>query len=1500
MPITFRKKASYFFMIFTFLFVNKIAFSQIVINEFSASNSTQIEDPDYSDYSDWIELYNTGNSSVSLKGYYITDNLSNPDKWQITNEISIAAGGFLLIWADSKDSALHTSFNLSADGEEIGLYNSKLVIQDSVVYLEQRTDVSYGRKTDGSSNWGYFDEATPEASNTTTAYTNLACNIPEFSVNGGFYTSSFNVELTNYLDGDIYYTLDGSEPELTSTKYTEPINISSTTIVRARIFKDDCVPGYVSTASYFINENSENAALPVVSIATNPDNFWDSEIGIYVQDYKPDWEVPINIELFENNGSDRAAFNELAGTKINGLYSWELPQKMLGIYFRKQYGSGSLSYSLVNQRNRSSYDDFSLRASGSDWSYTLFRDLLGQQATLLNMDIDIMGFKPSIVYVNGEYMGIHNIREKVNEDYIASSYSMDTDSFDMVENETYAENGDLTAYNEFLSLLDKDLSVEANYNAVAEVMDIENFTDYVITEMCVGNYSIEHNVMAWKPKYSGQWKWILMDLDRGFFSASKYLISFYSSEDALPLSDLLENDGYTQYFGKRLAAHLYTSFHPNRMKSLIAERKAAISAEMPSHITRWEGTSSDYGDAIPSYDYWEDAIEDIESFVEDRPAELLSDLEDYGFSETATLSLSTYPNEAGTLSIEGLTIPESNWSGPYLMDLETTLSAENKPGYSFLGWSIPTTATIISSGDSWYYNDSGNNLGTAWKETGYDYSSWNQGNAQLGYGDGDESTNVSYGSSSTNKYITTYFIKPFTLTAQQRNSNQLTINLLKDDGAIVYLNGKEVIRANMNSGTVTYQTTASSNISNTAESTFTAYSIDSTYFLTGENTLAVEVHQYSTSSSDLSFDLELSCSSTNTDSYISTSTDYTLILTSDTALTAVYESTGQCVIPEEISSDLTLSIDCSPYLASGDFTVDSGATLTIDAGVEIWMPKDASIYVNGIINAKGTEENGISILLDPTIDATSWGIMSFKNTDSTSTLNYVTIQEASTGTDLAMETAAITAFNADLVLDHITMENNYGCPIMARYSDITLTNSTLHSDVTGDNINVKYGYGYIENCTFTGNNVADSDAIDYDEVENGVVRNCIISDFNGDNSDAFDIGEKASNILIDSVIVCNVTDKGVSLGQQSSGTVQNCVFINCSKGIGVKDSSSATIKKCVFYGNVDAVACYEKNLGYAGGNAAISNSILSNSSDAAFYIDSESTLKSNYCLTDVLEDSVSTTNTIGNPLFESPGFYNFSLLSASPAINAGWENNVSINIGTPTDASYFEPNVMFYQFFINPDGLDLPEYIALYNPSSYSIDLSNYAMTNGVSVTIPEDTYIDPGEILYLTSDATANAWWETTNQLVEWEDGKLSNTGETIQLENSYGQVVDFLTYNETTWPEDGFSGSNAFQLIRPELDNHFAESWETSSVSEIIDTEETVTDNPFSIYPNPTSGIIYIKALDYESYTAKAYSISGQLITSTTLDAVGIGQLDLSNQPGGIYIIRISNVALKVVLLE
>lgn len=115
-----------------------------------------------------------------------------------------------------------------------------------------------------------------------------------------------------------------------------------------------------------------------------------------------------------------------------------------------------------------------------------------------------------------------------------------------------------------------------------------------------------------------------------------------------------------------------------------------------------------------------------------------------------------------------------------------------------------------------------------------------------------------------------------------------------------------------------------------------------------------------------------------------------------------------------------------------------------------------------------------------------------------------------------------------------------------------MKNSHLHSEITGDLINVKYGKAFIDSCEFVGNDMPDTDAIDYDDVENGVIRNSVIHDLHGSNSDAIDIGEKAKNISIQNMVVYNITDKGVSVGQQSSVNISNSIFVNCNLGAGLK------------------------------------------------------------------------------------------------------------------------------------------------------------------------------------------------------------------------------------------------------------------------------------------------------------------------------------------------------------
>lgn len=161
--------------------------------------------------------------------------------------------------------------------------------------------------------------------------------------------------------------------------------------------------------------------------------------------------------------------------------------------------------------------------------------------------------------------------------------------------------------------------------------------------------------------------------------------------------------------------------------------------------------------------------------------------------------------------------------------------------------------TLISTGSSWKYLDNGTNQGTAWKATTINETGWLQGNAQLGYGDGDEATVVSYGSSSSNKYVTTYFRKTFSITNASQYLNY-TLNVKRDDGVAVYVNGTEVYRNNL-AANAAYNTLAT--LASDDGGTFQTTTLPANTFVTGNNTIAVEIHQNAGNSSDISFDLEL-------------------------------------------------------------------------------------------------------------------------------------------------------------------------------------------------------------------------------------------------------------------------------------------------------------------------------------------------------------------------------------------------------------------------------------------------------------------------------------------------------------------------------------------------------------------------------------------------------------------------------------------------------------------
>ena len=170
--------------------------------------------------------------------------------------------------------------------------------------------------------------------------------------------------------------------------------------------------------------------------------------------------------------------------------------------------------------------------------------------------------------------------------------------------------------------------------------------------------------------------------------------------------------------------------------------------------------------------------------------------------------------------------------------------------------------TLIAKSSSWKFNSGGSNQGTAWRSASFNDASWSTGNAELGYGDGGEASVLTYGSNSKNKYITYYFRKSFSVTNPSQYSS-LILSLLRDDGAVVYLNGSEVARSNMPTGTISYTTLASSSVGTSQESTYYPFTFSSTLLVAGNNVLAVEIHQNSNTSPDLSFNCGLTATASS-------------------------------------------------------------------------------------------------------------------------------------------------------------------------------------------------------------------------------------------------------------------------------------------------------------------------------------------------------------------------------------------------------------------------------------------------------------------------------------------------------------------------------------------------------------------------------------------------------------------------------------------------------------
>ncbi len=601
------------------------------------------------------------------------------------------------------DSCSHTNFRISAGGESIYLFKDKVLV-DSVGPTYLTSDISYGRQPDGADNWAYFIAPTPWAPNGENSISTLSTDSVIFSIPGGNKDHEVTLELSiqNNPTGYIYYTTDGSIPSQTSILYNQPIDITTDTVIRARAFVTGRLPAPVITQTYVLEHQH---SFPIVCISTNPDNLWDYNTGIYAfgplaetdipyygANFWQDWERPVHFEYYDNNGVKQ--IDQGAGIKIFGNWTKAFPQKSFALFARKEYGDGAFNYKFFQHRENDKFESLILRNAGNAFYYTHFHDVLNITC-MSHIGIEHQDVQPTVVYLNGWYWGILNMREKINEHFLSDNLKVKTEEVHILEKEGEPKYGVNTRYLQLLEFINTNsLQSDANYDKVCKTIDVDNFIKYFLIETYIDNRDWPgNNIKFWNTSsIRSKYRWLLYDTDYSFGLGSNEGYKFNSIAAALspngptwpnpPWSTLLfrklvANSRFKQKFAQSGCDYLNSYWNTNNYLSKIDSFKTLYMDEMADHCLRWD----------LDYNNWNYEVNKLKTFASERPAYYWQYLgEAMDFDGNNTITLETFPASGGKIKLNSIVPNSYPFNGFYYNNIAIKLKAIPNPGYKFVRW----------------------------------------------------------------------------------------------------------------------------------------------------------------------------------------------------------------------------------------------------------------------------------------------------------------------------------------------------------------------------------------------------------------------------------------------------------------------------------------------------------------------------------------------------------------------------------------------------------------------------------------------------------------------------------------------------------------------------------------------------------------------------------------------------------------------------------------------
>lgn len=654
--------------------------AQILINEFSASNVTTVMDG-YNQRNDWMELFNSGATPVNLTGYFLSDDPMDLQKWQIPAVIDINPGARRMVYFSGRGTIhaptnqIHPDFKLRQTiGDWVILSDPGGAVVDSFKLRITQRNHSWGRTTDGAPTIALFSTPTPNATNNSqTPYTGYAPRVV-FSLAPGFHTGPQNVSLScpdpNVV---IRYTVNGTMPTAASPAYAAPIPVAATTAIRAVAFHNTptILPSLVETNTYFINESSTMDIVSLCGVYTGGGSLFNSST--------PTWS---SFEYFSKTGTQ---ILEMEGGRASrhGNDSWAYPQKGMDFEAMDESGDKDAFYhKLFGTTLRDKFDRIMLKAAGSDnyWNNQpgapgpdngahlrdVFAQTLGEK---YNLDLDLRRWHPVLVFINGTYWGVYDMRERVDGDYFEYYYGKDRNKVDHLSywgNLNVRLGSDTGWNNLYQYITNNNMAVPANYQHVKQYLNVNSFCQYfIINSYLVNKDWLNWNTMWWRGRGNNnpvKWRYAMWDMDAicrldqpnytGISNTSANNNpcepeNLFQNNSTIKhtdmLTNLLDNPEFEQTYKDNWLMMLNGPFECNNIVAHLDSIENILTPEMTRHATRWGGSLAN----------WQANVDSVRAFIKARCAVISSKLDTCLDLNPQELKLNVSPPGSGTIALDG-------------------------------------------------------------------------------------------------------------------------------------------------------------------------------------------------------------------------------------------------------------------------------------------------------------------------------------------------------------------------------------------------------------------------------------------------------------------------------------------------------------------------------------------------------------------------------------------------------------------------------------------------------------------------------------------------------------------------------------------------------------------------------------------------------------------------------------------------------------------------------